>query len=200
LETLTAIIEYLEELDASILLAINSWNHPVVDEIMWFLTGKIVWFPFYAFLLFLVFKNSTPKQFLLFFLVGVATIGFADFIANVGFKHTIQRYRPSHHLIWGELLHYFEHKPGELYKGGQYGFVSGHATNSFAIAWYFGLFLKQFYKRILALLMIWATVIIYTRLYLGVHYPSDIIGGFIVGSIIAFLGNYAFRYINIKKK
>lgn len=198
METASSIIDFFKEIDASILLTINSWNNPFLDELMWLLTGKLIWFPLYAFLLYLVYKNTTPKQFVFFFIIGAITIGGADFFANYGLKHTIQRYRPSHHLILRDLLHFYEFKPGELYKGGLYGFVSGHATNSFAIAWFFGLFLKSYYPKILRWLILWAIIVIYTRLYLGVHYPSDLIGGFIVGTSFAFTGNKLFYFIQKK--
>ncbi len=198
METIEGWLEALKQFENGVLLAINGWHSPLADQIMWLLTGKLIWFPFYAYLLYLVYKKLTPKEFLLFLVVGLATVGFADMFANYGLKHTIQRYRPSHNLELGPLLRFYEFKPGELYRGGQYGFVSGHSTNSFAIAWFFGLFLKKYYRFAIVGLMLWALVIVYTRLYLGVHYPSDIIGGFIVGTSFAFAGNFFYKKLKMK--
>lgn len=196
MEYFEQIIDFLKSIDQSILLFINGLNHPFLDEIMWLLTGKFIWFPFYAILLFLVYKKTDRIQtFITFLLVGLIIIGLSDFIATHLFKYPIGRYRPSHHLSLRELLHFYELKQGQFYQGGQYGFVSGHATNSFAIAIYFGLFLRNFYKKALLFLVLWALMICYTRVYLGVHYPSDIIGGITLGIVMAVVGNVIFKKV-----
>lgn len=186
-------IEFLKDIDQSLLLAINGWNSPFWDSIMWLLTGKVIWFPFYLFLFVLAYRKMPVKTFVLFTIIGFSTVGFADFTANYGIKKTVQRYRPSHHLELGQQLKFHTFEDGNQYRGGQYGFISGHATNSFVIAVFFGLFLKKHYRYIFSLLIIWALLVCYTRLYLGVHYPSDIIGGMIYGSVIAYLGSWAFH-------
>jgi undecaprenyl-diphosphatase len=188
-------IEWLKDIDQIILLAINGWSSPFWDEVMWLLTGKFIWFPLYIFLLILVYRKTKLKTFVLFFIIGIASIGFADFTANYGIKKTVKRYRPSHHLELQNELRFHTYEDGNEYRGGQFGFISGHATNSFAIALFFGLFLKRHYRYALVLLLLWASLISYTRLYLGVHYPSDIIGGIIYGSIISFLGYGLFKKI-----
>ena len=191
-------IDFLKEIDASILIAINSFGNPHLNEIMWFLTNKFTWFPFYLFLFIIVYLKSNLKQFIAFTLIGFITIGLADFTASKGLKNNVKRYRPSHHLELQNQLNFYETKPGEHYKGGQYGFVSGHATNSFAIALFFGLFLKRRFKYALHLLLFWAVLVSYTRLYLGVHYPSDILGGCILGLGISYL---CFQfYLKVEKK
>ena len=186
-------IEWLKDIDQAILIAINNWNSGLCDEIMWLLTGKIIWFPFYFFLFILAYRKMPKKSFILFTVMGFATIGFADFTANYGIKKTVQRYRPSHHLELGQNLKLYTFEDGNQYRGGKYGFISGHATNSFVIAVFFGLFLKRHYRYIFGILLFWALLICYTRLYLGVHYPSDIIGGMIYGSTIAVLGHLLFK-------
>lgn len=190
---------YLKNIDQQIIVFINGLNSPFFDEFMWLVSGKLIWFPFYIFLLILVYRKVPLNIFILFFIVGIASIGFADLFANYGLKHTIQRYRPSHNLNIGHLLHFYEIKPGDFYKGGQFGFVSGHATNSFAIVFFFGLFLKKYHKNILKWLTLWAILICYSRMYLGVHYLSDLIGGFVVGTSIAYLGHKTFMLLANKK-
>ena len=189
-------IDFLKEIDASILLFINGLNASFLDEIMWILTNKFTWFPLYLFLFILVYLNSTKKVFLLFVIIGFATVGLADFTASQGLKKNVQRYRPSHHLELKEQLNFYQKKDGEVYRGGQYGFVSGHAANSFAIAIFFSLFLKRRFKHIFYYLIPWAVLVCYTRLYLGVHYPSDIIGGALLGTVLAVLGFGVFRRVS----
>lgn len=165
-----------------------------MDEIMWLISGKLIWFPLYIGLLVLVYFNlKIKKNFIYFFIVGALAIGSADAVANLGFKKTIKRYRPSHHLVLSEKLHFYTFENGEEYRGGQYGFVSGHATNSFAIAVFFGLFFFRNSKRkLFYFMLLWAAVVSYSRMYLGVHYPSDIIGGAMLGSLIAFIAHKVF--------
>lgn len=198
METFTGIIDWIKAIDAELLVLINSWNSPFLDELMWLLTGKLIWFPLYLFLFYLVYKNTSIRIFIAYALIGFALVGLADFIATHGFKYNIARYRPSHNLNLKDLLHFYEIRTGEFYQGGQYGFVSGHATNSTAIALYFGLMLRKYYKHILSLLLLWALIVCYTRMYLGVHYPTDIIGGILLGSILSTLAFTFFKWISKK--
>lgn len=192
-------IEWLESIDHQLLLTVNGFRSSFLDEFMWLISGKLTWFPFYFLLIYLAYRQLDKKTFLYFLVIGVACVGLADFTATYVFKEQIARYRPSHHAVLGDLLQYYEFKPGEFYRGGQYGFVSGHATNSFVIAIYFGLFFKKKYQWLFWSLIGWAILICYSRMYLGVHYPSDLIGGTMLGTAIAFLGNVLWKRITEKK-
>src|SRR5690554_6965073 len=101
---------------------------------MWIVSGKITWAPLYLILFYFVFKKYSLKHAIWFSIFGFAAIAIGDSTATYLFKYNFARYRPSHHLFLEELLHFYEIKPGDLYKGGQYGFISGHATNSSIIA------------------------------------------------------------------
>jgi undecaprenyl-diphosphatase len=190
-------METLQSIDELILLAVNGWRSPWMDEIMWIISGKITWFPLYSGLLITVYLTlKDKKRFLYFILIGGISIGAADAIANFGFKQTIQRPRPSHHVELSEKLHYYVTSKGEEYRGGPYGFVSGHATNSFAIAFFFGLFFWSYKrKRTLYLLLLWAALVAYSRMYLGVHYPSDLLCGGLLGGGIAFAAHRVFQKV-----
>ena len=191
-------IEWLKEIEQTILISINSSHSPFLDWLMWWISDKFLWFPFYLLLFILVYIKFSLKYALWFTAFGFAAVGLADFTANYGFKHTIMRFRPSHHLTLGEKLRFHEIRPGDFYKGGKYGFISGHATNSFAIAVMFIQQLKSKIKFITPLLLFWALIVCYSRMYLGVHYPTDIIGGAIWGSGIALTIHWIYRKMVLK--
>jgi undecaprenyl-diphosphatase len=180
-------IEWLEHLDQQILIFINGMHTPFFDDLMWYISSKFLWFPFYIFLFVLVYIKFSLRKAILFTLFGFAAVGLADFLATFVFKEMIARYRPSHNQNFGHLLNFYEFKPGELYKGGQYGFVSGHATNSFVIAMMFIQRLRSSFKWVAPVLLTWAVIVCYSRMYLGVHYLSDIIGGAMLGTFIALI-------------
>jgi len=180
-------IEFLEEIDRSIVLAINGWNNPFMDELMWWISARITWIPLYLFLFYLAFKTLTRNQLFLFLgLIGL-TIALTDLTSVHLFKNVFLRYRPSHNLLLTEKLHYYLIKPGEYYKGGEYGFVSSHAANFFAIITFVSLVLRKAYPKLIYPLFFIGLVIAYSRMYLGVHYLSDVFVGALVGSSIAFL-------------
>ena len=191
-------IEWLKEIEQTVLIAINGTHSPALDYLMWWISDKFIWFPFYIFLFVLVYTKYSLKHALWFTAFGLAAVGLADFTANFGFKHTIMRYRPSHHLTLGEQLRFHEIRPDQFYKGGKYGFISGHATNSFAIAVMFLQQLKSKIKFIVPILLFWAILVSYSRMYLGVHYPTDILGGALWGSSIALLAHWIYRKTILK--
>lgn len=179
-------IEWLEAIDRSIVLAVNSLHSPWLDEVMWFISGKAVWIPFYLFLLFLAYKAFGLKKSLLFLVAVIVCVGLSDLISSQLIKNSVERYRPSHHALLTDKLHFYEIKPGEFYKGGQFGFVSSHAANFFAIAIFVGLSLRKTYRWIFPLLIAIALIVSFSRLYLGVHYLSDLIGGALVGTLVSY--------------
>ncbi len=177
----------LEEIDRIIVVTINGWNTPLLDEIMWSISSKIIWIPLYLFLIFLALKRLNVKQTLFFTLLGVLSVVAADLISNYGFKEVFQRFRPSHNLILSSKLHLYEIKSGEFYRGGLYGFISSHSANFFAFSTFVGLALKAYYPKLLISLLTIASLVSLSRIYLGVHYFSDVLIGGIVGGLIAYL-------------
>lgn len=192
-------IEYLEGIDRAIVEAVNGWNSPFLDEVMWIISGKLTWIPFYLILLLLSWKAYGWKIAVLFFLTVVATVVITDQTTTHLFKDVFQRYRPSHHALLTDHLHFYEIEPGNFYKGGTYGFISAHAANFFGICVLSLLHLKTKYKGISAVLIAIAVIVSFSRLYLGVHYLSDLFVGALLGTAVALL-MYKFVFRNIVKR
>lgn len=171
-------IEWLENMDRELFLVLNGWHSETMDFVMWHISGKLQWIPLYLLLLGLLFKKYGWSSWILMLSVAVL-ISISDQTSVKLFKEGFERWRPCHNVDLKELVHLVNNKCG-----GRFGFVSSHATNSFAIATFVGLLLN---RKTLVLLLIWAALVSYSRVYLGVHYPSDILGGAILGTGIATL-------------
>lgn len=187
-------IDFFEAIDRTIVLTINSWNNPILDEIMWLISGKFTWIPFYAILLYLFFRQSGLIKSIVFLLCVVAAVAITDQVSVHLFKDMFLRYRPSHHALLTERLHFYQLENGNIYKGGMYGFVSSHASNFLAVCTFSFLALRRTYPKISIVLGIAAFLVLYSRIYLGVHYLSDVIAGSIVGILVALL---VFRFVFI---
>jgi undecaprenyl-diphosphatase len=185
----------LLSLDQSLLLAINGWNSPLADQIIFIISGVYTWLPVYFILLYLVFHTYGKKGWLILLLVAI-TIFLSDSGSVALFKNTVQRLRPSHAPALEGLVHFVNG-----YKGGQFGFVSSHAANMFAIATLMIFFLRKNYKWITPVLLFWAGLIGYSRIYLGVHYPGDVICGALYGALIGYIvGFYGKKLLKIEGK
>lgn len=191
-------IDWLTQIDYNILLAINGFHTPFLDTLMWYISEKFTWFPLYLLLFVLVYLKYPLKQAIWFTVFGFLAVGLCDFTTTYLFKETVMRLRPSHNPILSSQLHFYQISPGNLYKGGSYGFFSGHAANSMLIAMFFIYQLQSKFKYILPPLLLWVAIVCYSRMYLGVHYPSDIVCGLIWGWLIAFLFRYCYKKLILK--
>jgi undecaprenyl-diphosphatase len=116
---------------------------------------------------------------------------FADQISVQLFKNVFERLRPCHNPEITSIVHIIN---GHC--GGRFGFVSSHASNSFALAIFVGLFLRNHYRFIFPAMAFWAALVSYSRVYVGVHYPADIIGGAILGTAVAVFVYYLMKFLN----
>jgi undecaprenyl-diphosphatase len=165
------------ELDKELFLYLNSFYSDFWDTIMLLVTRKETWFPFYFVILFYIFKNYRSKSWIIILglvLLVVAADQFSG-LMKVGF----QRFRPVYEPSIAGLVH------NVLRKGGQYGFVSAHAANSVAILVFTSRIFKN--RSYFFLMLFWVVLFCYSRIYSGVHYPLDILGGVILGWLVGVL-------------
>ena len=183
-------IELLKNIDTKFFLFFNENHTPFMDTVMSIAENKFTWIPLYLLLLLFVWRKKREKLWLVVLSV-VILITLSDQISVHLFKETFQRYRPCHNLFLQDKIHLIN---GEC--GGLYGFVSSHAANTFALI----TFLSLFFRRMdFALCMyLWASFICYSRVYAGVHYPFDIVGGMALGIFLGLIGYKI--YMNVEKK
>lgn len=190
-------LEQLIELDKALFLFLNGLGTPTWDGFWMFYTNKVSWIPFYAVLLFFMYKKSNAKIFLLTVLVVALMILFTDQVTNL-FKSGFARLRPCHEADIADKMRLIK-----SWCGGRHGYFSGHSSNSMAVAVFVGLFLRYKYKYLIFILLFWAALMAYSRVYIGVHYPLDIISGMLFGALSGFgfykLHNYLeSRFATIK--
>lgn len=172
-------IEELVRYDTELFLFLNRFGSESWDEFWRIVTLKWTWIPFYAFLLFLIFKKYGLKSTLVVMVCAALMITATDQLSNL-FKNGFERLRPCQLDELRETMRYV------AVRCGKYGYFSAHAASSMAAAVFIGLLLKPFYKYAPFLLLFWAVFVAYSRIYLGVHYPLDIITGMFFGASIGF--------------
>ena len=182
------IFSFLQNLDRQLLLAINRAYSPALDAVMVFASNRIVWFPVYALLIGWLIYYFRRRALLLLPLV-IGAVALADTITSRLFKPYFGRLRPCHDTGVNALLHL----PDGC--GGQFGFLSSHASNSFALAVFLLIALPAGRLRSLKIVVLcWAALLSYSRVYLGAHYPSDVLGGAIVGGLLGWGAATIFNY------
>ncbi len=170
--------EQLQALDRQLLVLINSANTQFLDNVMWIISGKLTWIPLYALLLYFLIRKVGRNWWLLLLAIAL-TVLLADSISVHCFKNVVQRYRPTHNLLIGNMLHIVHG-----YHGGMYGFVSSHAANTFAIVVFTSLIMRNRWFSVL--MTLWAAIVCYSRMYIGAHYPADIACGALLGAACGF--------------
>jgi len=177
---MTAVIDQLNSLDKELFLVLNGMHTSWLDPIVYRATDTVYWIPFYLFLLYHIIKEYKLTGLLV--LSGVAlTIILSDQITTGLMKPYFARLRPSHEPSLEGMVHLVNN-----YKGAMYGFASSHAANTFGTAAFLWLLFRKS-KPWMAWLFLWATLVSYTRIYLGVHYPADIVVGGLVGILCGWI-------------
>ncbi len=179
----------LPELDREILLAVNGFHAPWADTVMWTASGRWVWIPLYLLLAYLVIKHKGWKRGLV-WVVGVSlVILIADQLCTSHMlRHYFARPRPSN-LENSPIAPLVRVLNG--YRSGRYGFPSAHAGNTAALVCYIHLILHR--KWLTVGLAFWCALVCYSRMYLGVHYLGDLLGGILIGILSAMLIHFLLR-------
>ena len=191
-------IDRLIELDQELFLYLNGLGNVYWDAFWMAYTAKLHWIPLYAILLYLLYRRLGTKMVLLTILTTVLMVSFTDQITNL-FKHGFERFRPCHQEGIKEVMRVV--KDG---CGGRFGFFSGHSSNSMALAILIGMTLRDKYKWMVYALVIWALLMGYSRIYIGVHYPLDVLCGWTFGAISGYgfyrLDKYLQSRFTLKEK
>ncbi|GAA5020725.1 phosphatase PAP2 family protein [Marivirga lumbricoides] len=178
-------LETLIEWDIRLFLFLNGLHTDWLDPVMLAITGKYLWIPLYVVILAIMIRKLKWRS--IYIMVAFALlITLADQSASGLFKPFFERLRPCYNPDIQEMVHIVKHC------GGKYGFASSHASNTFALA----IFLWLIYRNLFGKIMIgWAVLVSYSRIYVGVHYPADIIMGAILGLLSALIVYYLYKRI-----
>lgn len=187
-------LDSLIQFDKQLLLALNGSDSLFLDGLAMSLTTAITWIPLYVSLFYLVLKNNeSVRQIFLVVCCAAICVVLAGTIDDLFVKPTVARWRPTHDPEIGPLVDVVYG-----YRGGSYGFFSAHAANTFSVAVFFCLLVRS---RLLSIFMIvWSLVNCWTRVYLGVHYPGDILFGVVWGGIVGVAVYFLFSRINSRIK
>jgi undecaprenyl-diphosphatase len=175
--------------DVRLFLWLNGYHTPFWDHIMWFISGRFEWFPLYIMMAsFLIYRYKWKSIWIILSVALAVTL--ADQIAVHLFKNIFMRPRPTFNPAIQNLVHVVND-----YRGGTFGFVSNHAADTFAFATFMSFLFKNRYFTLG--ILIWAAIVSYSRIYLGVHYPADVFGGAMLGT---FLGILVYIFYNTRLK
>lgn len=181
------ILQTLIDIDTNLLLWINGLHTPFWDNFMMLYTSKLVWVPFYASFLYVMFRNFPTKVNIICLVVITFIIFACDQAASGVLKPLVGRMRPSNlENPISPLVHVVNG-----YRGGRFGFPSSHAANAWSMT-FFAMYLVR-RSKLTIFLALWAFMMSYTRMYLGVHYPGDILVGTLIGFLFATLFYYIFQ-------
>ena len=187
---LTDLLSMLKAMDTMVFLTVNSHHNAYFDSVMWLVSGKLIWVPMYVSLFFVLLKNYSSKVvFAILLAIGVVILFTDSFTAQV-IRPWVCRLRPSNlDNPMSSMVHIVDG-----YRGGAYGFPSNHASNTWGLA-FFITFLFRRYK-LTFFFFLWALLVCYSRMYLGVHYFGDLL----IGGLLALAGAstvfYVFRKVS----
>ena len=183
----TIMIEDFLRYEREAFFALNGSDSAFLDRFMFIYTGKAVWLPLAVFIVIILFYKKNWREWLLITLSLVLLITLCDQFASTICKPLFMRFRPTHHPDFMDQV-----KTVFGYRGGRYGFISSHAANAFGFAMFMALLLRN--KLFTWTIFIWATLTAYTRIYLGVHFISDIIPGILAGLLFGTGVYYLYRF------
>ena len=179
--------DYLNDIDTDALLAVNGLHDMFQDALWWMVSAKWSSLLLVLALIWILLHQNRRHALLVLAMIAIAIL-IADQVSSGLIKHLVERLRPTHAPSLGDAVHIVNG-----YRGGMYGFVSSHAANSFAVATFIALLMRH--RLVTCSLFAWAALQCYSRVYLGVHYPGDILGGIVVGVLAGVVVSYLMRWI-----
>jgi len=172
-------LELLNNIDTNLFLFLNSLHSSFFDPIMHWISGKLSWLPLYILIIgYLIWHSKIKSIWIILSLILLIVL--SDQLSVHLFKNVFERLRPCHNSLIADQVHLVNN-----HCGGKYGFLSSHASNTFALAGFLTFLFRA--KWISISLLIWAGVVSYSRIYLGVHYPFDVLCGALFGLILSFI-------------
>jgi undecaprenyl-diphosphatase len=171
-------IEKILSLDTDLLIYLNNLGSTQYDGLWLMITNQLNWLPLFLLLLYLIFKKLGTKQSLFLLLFVALLITFTDQVTNL-FKNGFQRHRPCDNPEVNSLIRVVQFR-------GSYSFFSGHAANSMAVVTFLYFNLNRYFKYFY-ILFLWPLIFAYSRIYLGLHYPVDILSGYLFGVFSGFI-------------
>jgi undecaprenyl-diphosphatase len=171
-------LEKILSIDTELFIFLNGLGSETYDGLWLIITKQTSWIPFFLFLLYLIYSKLGTKNTLYLLLFVAILLVFTDQITNL-FKNSVQRLRPCNNPEINSFIRIVQSRKS-------YSFFSGHAANTMAVATFLYLIFKRNFKY-LWLLFLWPLIFAYSRIYLGLHYPLDIICGYLCGLILGYL-------------
>lgn len=177
-------LEKIQQLDTNLLVYLNGLGSETYDPFWLIITNQLYWTPFFLLLFYLIYKKVGGKQTLYLLLFIAVLITFTDQTTNL-FKYTFQRLRPCNTPELKGVIR-------EVMSRKSYSFFSGHAANTMAVATFLYFVLRRYFKY-LGFLFLWPLIFAYSRIYLGLHYPGDILTGYFFGALFGSLLYLVYR-------
>ena len=184
------LIQWLKDIDVSLFLWFNGKHNDFFDLLMFWVSHKYFWIWFYVILLAIVFIKLRKK--IIIVLPAIALMILISDRTSGMIKESVQRPRPCHNKYLENRVHINKEC------GGNFGFVSSHSANTFALALFLSVLVGKNYRRFPYLIFAWASFVSFSRIYNGVHYPADVFGGALVGLFSAYLVSKLYFYIDKK--
>lgn len=179
------ILEIIKHLDLELFLFFNGLHSSWGDFFFYWVSNTFIWAPLYLFVIFMVIRQWKIKSIPI-LIIFIFILTFNDQSCNQ-IKKSVKRLRPSHEVELVDKVHLVTESNGKVYRGGKYSFPSAHAANATLFFFFFFTTIYPRKKINIILLILWAILLGYSRIYLGVHYPFDVFCGFILGSLWGFL-------------